>query len=438
MQQKLAALVARVFSSPEAGMTAIVGIVNRLVTAMVQFLTIRLFTDMLEVEHYAPLAVVTTGLLAWYMLADAGLGASLQNFISEARAKANSYDDFVVTGLWLALAIAGIFLLLILIATPLCSRLLLGDFSMALAEKNSILLSAAAVFGLTTIAGIIYKYWFALQRGYISNLLTAIANILGLILLGIYWWKNVPFTPSMLIIIMYGPACLLPLVTSLMVWLKHRAVGGKFCWPLARNMLERGGKFWFFALMSACVLQVDYIILARTLPPHDILVYTVATRLFMMILAFYNPILFALWPVFAENYVRRDVEGIKKSAMKALQLGGLMVVAGTLAIALGRHIILPILTPTSPVEISWPLIGLFFVYLLCRIWTDTLAIIIQAMNDFKVLWLAVPIQAVFSVGLQYMGVQYWGLHGLVLGQILCFALSVMWIFPLRLRQKLQQ
>ena len=80
------------------------------------------------------------------------------------------------------------------------------------------------------------------------------------------------------------------------------------------------------------------------------------------------------------------------------------------------------------------LILLLGLYQMVRVWSDTFAMVLQSMNALSHFWLWMPVQALLSIALQWLLAPAYGVYGVVFGLIVSFALTMVWVLPLALRQ----
>ena len=85
---------------------------SRIVIAALQLLSIRVLLEGLGAERYA-VFLLTNALLSWYMLADMGVGISLQNYISEHRRDQETSANYLATASILCLGLFLIFSILL-------------------------------------------------------------------------------------------------------------------------------------------------------------------------------------------------------------------------------------------------------------------------------------------------------------------------------------
>jgi hypothetical protein len=259
--------------------TTCAGWASRVVAAVAQFGAIRLLTDSLGIGGYSAFAVIT-GLLAWFMLADLGFGAAVQNYISHARVDGADWQPVVrrivgrlsLTLVILWLATAG--------AAPWAGPYLLADYK-GVSTRDAML--GFGAFGIlmsaTGVLSIMLKIQFAQHRGYLAHIITGVSAAAGLLLLAIVLTLPLAHLLVWAIVAYYLPGVLLPLL--LLVRLVRRAAPARAATP--RFVAQQAGVFLLFAALSALVLNVDYIILARTVTPRELLLYAIVSKVYALI-----------------------------------------------------------------------------------------------------------------------------------------------------------
>jgi O-antigen/teichoic acid export membrane protein len=408
---------------------------SRIVTALVQLASIRVLVGGLGLEQYAIYALLT-GLMGWFMLADLGIGLSLQNHISGRRAKAEAYDDIVVA----SFAIAAILLVLTIAAlyfsSPYIAPIYLKQFQMlGELEKTRLFFITGALFIGAALGGISYKIWYAEQKGYFANILPAIGSIAGYA--GIIAVNNSSLTDKLQcsLVAFLAPSAILAIGVLVIQTSRHLEVGLKGVnTTTATRLFKLATSFWLLTLMASLSLQIDYLIISQFLKPADIVIYNLSTRISWFFFFVYVSALTALWPVFSEAISKGEWTLVRKFTRKYLGIGlGLSLISSLLLVWLMPKVI-DILAPNEVIVVPVMFILLLGVYQLIRIWTDTFAMILQSMSDLKPLWIAGVIQALLSVALQWYLTQLLGLYGIILGNTLAFALTSAWLFPLAVNQ----
>ncbi len=408
---------------------------SRVVTAVIQLASVRILMQTLGLDAYAAFALLA-GLIGWFGLSDLGMGTSLQNHISERRAAERSYEDLIgmvsaLAGALLA-ALVGVFYLV----SPYLGPLFFQNIpSLGAAEKGTLFFVNAVILSGYGVGSIAYKIWYAEHRGHWANIVPALAALFGLggLLLVRAAAPAEPLLASLALFV--GPTALLPLGALLVRNLRSRAA---FRWsgqgPALGALLRRAGRFWCFALMSAAILQIDYIVMSQFLLAQDIATYNLATKMFGLAFFIYNAILMALWPVLSEAFARRQWGVADAYLRKYLGLGLLYMALCTLALLWLMPVAVELLAPGQALAVPAALILALGLYQMIRVWSDTFAMVLQSMNALSVFWICMPLQAALSIALQWLLTPIYGVYGVVVGLIVSFALTVVWALPLTLRK----
>lgn len=407
---------------------------SRIVVALVQIASVRILMDGLGLEQYAVFALLM-GLSGWYVLADFGIGASAQNYVSESRAKNNSQENYVLAASILAIFLLVLTIGLVFLMSPYLGPIFLKHFTlMNDQEKAKMFASVGALLISASIGGIAYKIWYAEQKGYWSNIVPALASLIGL---GGIALINQSLLPDKLYLSLV--AYILPTAAMPLLALSYQAAkSAKRLLTFETNCLKqiarRASHFWVLAIWAAAVLQTDYIVMSQFLKAYDIAIYNISTKVFGFAFYIYGAVLAALWPIFSEEITKQNWKGVKVRMQKYLSLGlGFMAITSLSLIWL-MPVAVHILAPREKLVVPLALIMILGIYFMVRVWTDTFSMILQSMSDLKPFWIYVPIQAFISVSLQWILAPIFGLYGILLGLLASFLLTVSWALPLAVKR----
>ena len=427
------AMTLRGFAIPTVWIVAAGGWAGRGIQAGAQFVALRVLLDALGPNGYGAFAVLAS-LSGWLLLSDAGIGMSVQNHISERRAGGRVAGDVVLTGLLLASATAVLACGALILLSPWLAELLLGRFPGLSASARTAAFCAMVVPGIgATLGSVVYRVWFAEHRGYLSSLLPAAGTVIGTGAVWLIARNGQGLTPAIATLAYNLPLALLPL-TGLVVLLIVTARSFRPNAELIRPIMGRAGRFWVTNLMSTAILGVDYIVMSRVLGANDIVLYSVGSKLFLLIFFMYNALLQALWPVSSEALARGDFRSVDRLARRYIILGWAFTLVAAVGVAIFNERIVSVLAPGMNTPLPSALIVMLTCYILLRVWTDMFGMMLQSMNDLLSLWVVALLQAILSVSLQTFGAWHFGLPGLVAGQIGCFLLTAAWVLPLRYRR----
>ena len=410
--------------------------VSRIVTALIQIAIVRILLNSLGLENYA-VFMLLTGLVGWFALADMGIGVSVQNYISELRAENQPYHALIATvGMLAVLLLFGTVIALYFIS-PHIAPLFLKQFSfLSDAEKTKLFFLTGALSIGFGVGGIIYKVWYAEQKGYLSNIVPAVASGVGFI--GLLLVRQAPVGDRLFLslTVFMTPTAFLPLAALVRQQLMngHQHYLGTEFFSTVLQIMKRGLRFWLFALMAAGVLQVDYIVMSQFLDSHAITSYSISTKVFSFAFFIYSAILLALWPIFAEHIARRQWDAIRQYLKKYLIFGFAFMFVCTALLVWLMPVAVRVLAPKENIVIPLGFILLLGAYQMLRVWTDTFSTLLLSMNDLAPFWILVPLQALISVGLQWILAPRFGIYGIVWGLIGSFVCTVTWGLPLAARR----
>jgi len=405
---------------------------SRVVLALLQVTGVRLLTVGLGQQSYAVYALLA-GLAAWFTLADFGLAAALQNFISGARARGQDHTPVVARCAALALAGGAVLALLAWGLAPAVAGVLMAGLPGVAPDARVDALRLLAVAGIALAAGsLVYKVWYAEQRGWLAHLCQLVAGLLAYGATALVLHVAATHRLEWSVAAWFGLNALLPL--GCLLW-RTRGLRGARAAAAPPGLLGQALGFCGTAGLAALVLQLDYVLIAFLLGPDDLVAYSLYARVFGLGLFVYASVLGALWPVLAERAAQgRGAEMLAQTRRHVL--AGLAFMLGfTALVAAFDGRILGLLSPTLHVSPSLAVVLAMGGYFLLRVWTDTFAMLLQSMGHLRPFYLLVPVQALASIAGQVAGVRLWGLPGIPLGMGLSFLLTVAWAMPLLARRR---
>ncbi|MCB5314408.1 MATE family efflux transporter [Yersinia intermedia] len=408
---------------------------SRLISIFIQFYSIKILLSLLGTEGYAVFTVIGS-LVGWFLLADFGLGNSLQNQISHRRINNQAYQDVILCAAITIIPIFILLILLVIISSSFLSDFIFGNFSfLSNSQRIEIFQVSSLIFLTTAIGNVSFKIWFSEHKGWFSNIIPAFSSILGLVLL-------VSLTSDILgihnkliysIYCFYIPAAILGTMSFLFKLIPSFKYFNLLKKETFYLLLRNGMGFFVFSLLSALVLQVDYIIMSKTLIGKDVVIYNIMSKIFGLINFIYAALLQSLWPICAEASSQKRFSDFYKIEKRYISFGVVVVIVSTLAIFLLQDFILNMLAPDKGFEFPLTLIILFSIYQMVRVWTDTYAMFLMSIGKLKPLWISVPFQAALSGSLQWYGAINYGLVGLLCGLIASFLITVSWWLPFSFR-----
>lgn len=400
-----------------------------------QLACLPLLTTLLTTSEFAAYAIAVS-LMTWYQITDFGFGNAANNYIAEARARGDEAGHFIAAAGTMAGVTLIVAMVLVVPLSGLLDHVLLGRLDLPPQTGTRLMLGLSGVllvgYALGTIAT---KMLYALGKGVYANLLTLL-NSLGF--LALLWGvaRQVGQEHRLLASTLAYTAPMGLSGVATLVYLCARY--GRWGWPAVKNNFRllrgRAWRFSLFAVLAAATLNVDYLIMSRTLAAEEIVAYNVLFRIYWVGVALYSGLLTAAWPVFTAMSVHGDRAGVERHVRNYLLAGLGALVLGSAAAAAALPWLLSWLTPDLPIQVSILTLVLFSSYIGLRIWTDTYAVALQALSEVGVFLKVVPVQALISITLQWTLSRQFGINGILLGLILSFILTVAWVLPWKLKR----
>lgn len=407
---------------------------SRGITAISQLIIIRMLTDFLNEDMYA-VFVLLTGLMGWYMLADMGVGFSLQNYISELRAKQKNYNSYIAMSSICFLIILVVLMTLLLCVSSYIAPCFLKQFAFLNSTEQIILFfTIGAIYIVTSIGFTSYKIWYAEQQGYIAHIVIALSPIISCI--GIYIVKNYVMENRLFwsLLMFTLPSAILSICCLLTQLAKIPCKDWSINYSVLMDLLIRAGGFCGVTVMSVVSVQIDYLILSQYVVSDDIVIYGISGKIFTLVYVIYTSLLASIWPVLTEKIATNDWQPVRMYIKKYLIMGILFIIISTMILSITMPNIVKLISPKYDLNIPTSFIIILGCYQLVRVWSETFSIVLQSMSKFKPLWIWCPIQAIVGIVLQITLTSMYGIYGVVFGLIGSFLLTVAWALPYKVHQ----
>lgn len=415
-------------------LTTISSWVARLITAFAQLIAMRLLLGGLGEQQYA-IFVVMVGLTNFFLLADLGIGSSLQNFISEKRAKEEHYSSELVAAVIILLLGFFISIALFLVFSNSLGEWLFNNYEDDIRRRAVKAFSLCGVILIaTSVFSIVYKIQYAEHEGHKANIMTAAAVLVGTA--GVYIVNNFIYIDKLYwsVITYILPGAIFPaIILSRKIFKLIPIHGLSNIAHSIKSIFRRGAGFWIFSILATLTLQVDYIVMARVLESRDIVIYNVGTKIFGLSLFLYTAVLSALWPRCAELFAKKDISGVWIIIRRTIQFGLLWMLIFTIFMIFASKWIVSLITNGQVTDLPSNFIILLGIYNSIRIWADSFAMILMSASITRPFMLIVPVQALLSVFGQIFLANHFGYYGIIIGIMLSFLLTVCWYLPLALR-----
>ena len=360
--------------------------------------------------------------LALLILLDLGIANAMTNLIS----KAYTLEDkelagrYASTGFWTMVLIA---VGLGVIGATVWPFIAWGElFHVSGVEKSRLVSHAVAVaYGVFLVglpAGLAAKFLGGYQEIRTANIFAAIgavANLLAVVLI-------TQLHGGMVLLV--GGAAGATVGTNLAclawLWLFHKPwlapTFRRWHTGSVRLLMQSGSELFILQLAGLTVFNSDNIVITHYLGPAQVTPYSVTWKLVGYSALLYTIISPALWPAYAEAYIRGDLRWIRRTLRQVMLATMGVTGLGCIVFLLWGRIIIRLYAGPAAVPNRLLIVLMCIWILICTFMANT-ATVLAATNETKMqAWLSVA-TAVLNLGGSIWLVQRIGLSGVILGTI---------------------
>jgi O-antigen/teichoic acid export membrane protein len=393
---------------------------------LVNILSIPLVSRYLNGEEFGFWLTASTG-LALFLSFDLGIANALTNLISEAYAEQDNEKAgrAVTAAFWLMIAVASVFGLICFSLWPRIPWQSLFHLSNPVETRAIANASAAAmvVFLVGLPASLAAKILGGYQELPASNLFSGVGSIFGVLVLIAICRFRLGLTAltvcSAGAVVGANLFCLLWIFTRHKPWLRPSL--GRFERGSANRLLSTGGAMFLLQLSGIIVFNSDNFVIVHYLGPIDVIPYNVTWRLVGFATALQTVITPALWPSYAEAFVRGDLRWLRRSfALIIASTVGIVLLVSAGLLIFGKKIILLWAGPQAvPTQL---LLGLMCFWIVLSTYMSNTSILLLATNKVRAqAWLSTAAAALNLAASIYL-VQRIGSVGVLLSTIASYLL----------------
>ena len=400
-------------------------VLSKCAVMLVGFLSLPIVVRYLGPVQFGIWATITTS-LSLLMVLDLGIANTLTNLISESYAREDNElaGTYASTAFWMMMLVAGALGVIGWWAWPYLNwdRVFNVDASTHEATSKAVAV-AYAIFLLGMPAGLATKLLGGYQELPVANIFAAVGSFISLtgVVLVVRLHGGLPFligAASGALMLANG-ACLLWL------WLYHKPWltpwPRKISYSVSRRLLQTGSEFFIIQLTGLVVFNSDNLVIAHFAGPAEVTPYNITWRLVGYASILQTLLLPALWPAYAEAFVRGDIGWVRKTFRRvmtstmsvAVFFCALFLLAGQFLI---RHWAGPLSVP------HYSLLFWMCVWVLISTFMNNIACILVAASETRVqAWSSVA-AAIINLALSLWLVRTMGSLGVILGTVFSYLL----------------
>jgi O-antigen/teichoic acid export membrane protein len=396
------------------------------IVLVVNALSIPITVRYLGPEQFGVWITISTTLSILLVL-DLGIASALTNLISEAYAKESKElaSRYAASAFWMMVFVAaglGAVGALVWPQIPWASVFHLNDAEQILLSSHAVAVGYV-VFLLGLPAGLAAKMLGGYQELRIANIFSAagsVANLFAVILVA-HWHGGLPI----LIGFSSGATVLANLVCLLWLWSTHKPwlIPRLHNWDYAivRRLMGGGSELFILQLTGLIVFNSDNFVIAHYLGPIDVTPYSVTWKLVSYGAALQIIVTPALWPAYAEAYVRGDFPWIRRALRNVMASTMGAALTACFVMAVWGKVMIKVWAGDAAVP-SQALILAMCLWVLISVFMANTSTILLATGETKMqAWLSV-LAAVINLVLSIWLVQRIGSIGVIIATILSYVL----------------
>lgn len=371
--------------------------------------------------------ITITSTLVLLILLDFGIAGAVTNRISEAYALADQglAGNYATTAFLVMALIALVFGVFGFLAWPFIPWASLFHLSGSAQAKS--VSQAAAVAYCAFLVGLPINLASRFLAGYqelkSANIASAIATAANLITLIVLVWMH-----RSLVLLVAGPAAAsfaanLGCMAWLCLWHKPWLMPRLSRWKvsLVFPLLQGGVQLFLLQLAGFIVFNSDNFVIAHYLGASQVTPYSVTWRLVGYAGVLQSVVTPALWPAYAEAWIRHDISWIRKTLRGVMRKVFGVAIPCLLIFAIwGRSIVLFWAGPSAVP--SQPLLLMMCCWVVLNIYTaNTITVLLATDNIRQQAWLS-PLSAILNLAASIWLVQRIGSIGVIIGTVASYLL----------------
>lgn len=403
------------------------GWLARLVVVGCGLLNTRLLLSIMSVPDYAAYAIVIS-MGPWVSLLNLGVPNTAQNEIAKRRASGEDFEVLRQTVVNAAVLGASVFAVL---SWPLgvgLSHTVLSRYDDLSVTGMALMCFGLCLNGLGMVAN---QVLFALHRNFWPNVMPGVQALATTVLLLIFQANGLGGLDRAALSFALPAALSFVLMARVAQARPSRGID----LALLLDMLRRSRSFLLLAFLASATLSVDYIVMANILTGPEVVEYSLAGKVFAVLLSVHAVLLATSWTGLSDAHYQGEPRLLRQRIAKLLIVGMGIVLLPSAAILTFKDTIFELITGRHDIAVSSALLSAWALYLVLRVWSDTFALAHMSAGRLALLNGYIPFQAAISIGMQILLGHHFGSLGVMLGLCASFVLTAAWILPMRFLQQ---
>lgn len=373
-----------------------------------------------------------TSIVGWVGMMDIGLGNGLRNKLPEfLKNKDFIYAKKIVSSCYATLAIyVAVIITIFLALSPFINWLSVLNSPTSDAEEIRKLADVVFItFCIQFLLGLLNSILFAYQIPAFQSFFTFIGQLAALIALIIQ-----VFIFNVTSVFQIGAVnCLIPVLVlfcgSIGLFrtkLKDIAPSFKLVdFRTVGGILSLGMKFFVLQMITIVLFQANTIIIAKVVGPEAVVEYNLAFKYISLLTMIFTIIITPVWSATTDAYIRKDFTWIKKTISFSQRVCLISILLGILMLFVSKFIY-GIWLGKDAIDISYSTTGLILLYISFEMLYKVYGTIINGIGKVFAQMILTGIIAVIYIPLALLLGSLWGLSGVLIANVIVFALNYIW------------
>ena len=397
-----------------------IGFLAKSLVVILNLAITRLLINLGGLEGMAACAILAS-LTTWIALFNLGMPFAVNGLVSKYRAEERDYLDLKAAALDLVVIFAIAFMPLMFGIGLIVKTVLLKDFIYI----DPLVVGMACFFMLLSgLMQVLFQLLFAEYQPTWPNIFPAISSCIIFIGLLILEYNNIR-NINIILFINFIPSAI-GFISLLIIFKPNLKIFPEK--KYFNEILKSSKGYMLYAILSATTLSVDYIILSRLIYPDEITIYNLLNKVFGIIITLNSILIINEWAKMGDRLHAKRYEEAHDRIRTLLIFSIISAIIGCALIATFMNEIMYYLTGEI-ININIILIIEFIVYILVRLWTDIYSMAVMSFSKLSLVNSYIPFQAIISILAQYTFVKFYGLSGIILGILLSYIMTAVWILP---------
>ena len=408
----------------EAGVSALL---SKGATLLVNLISLPIAVRYLGPVQFGIYATISTT-LSLFLVLDLGIANSLTNLISEAYAREDrrlAAAGFT-TAFWMMIGIAAVLGLVGWVVWPYVpwDRIFnVGSLGGGIAAYAAGVAYVVFLLGMPT--GLVTKLLAGYQELRTANLFSGIGSIASLA--GVVLVTRLHGSLAVLVGASVGSLVAANALCLVWVWIFHRP--WLTPWPSSinrvagRRLLRSGSEFFLIQIAGLVVFNSDNLVIAHYAGPAEVTPYNVTWKLVGYASVLQSLIAPALWPAYAEAFVRRDYAWVRTTFRRVMTSTMGVALACCIVFLFAGRFLIHIWAGAAAVPPE-PLVVWMCVWVLISTYMNNVACILVAASETRVQAWSSVVSAVVNLALSIWWVRTIGSVGVILGTVVSYLVTL--------------